>query len=308
MPSPEQSRVNEIHAFQAELERLTAEGLVALDAGTLARIQARHDAELGRLARISNVDLTPAAARLSLGMKIATLLGTIALSTAYALFVGDHWGRLGVALQILLVIVPTLLLVIATHVAAHRDPSGYVAALLATVAVIAFHTDLATLGTLYNLVDTRGVLLVGGGLALTLAYGYGLTLPLLAGIGLLLAWAWTLGAIPLGLWWTAGFQTMEPLVLAGAIALAVPAVTRGPARFAPWWRGAGTAAIAFGLLMLAQSGTLSLFGPLPQHRLEFIYRWVGAIVLGGLITWGIRRDQRVVMWVATGGAVLFLLL
>jgi len=241
-------------------------------------------------------------------MKIATLLGTIALSTAYALFVGDHWGTLGVPLQILLVVVPTLLLVVATHVAARKDPSGYVAALLATVAVIAFYTDLATLGTLYNLVDTRNVLLVVGGFALTLAYGYGLTLPLLAGIGMLLAWTWTLGAIPLGLWWMAGFQTMEPLILAGAVALAVPALTRGPARFAPWWRGAGTAAIAFALLMLAQSGNLSLFGPLPQHRLELIYKWVGAIVLGGLITWGIRRDQRVVMWVATAAAVLFLLL
>lgn len=308
MPSPEQQRVSAILAFREELARLLADGTLSLDAEARARVQRRHDAELAELARVADVDLTPTAARLSIGMRIATLLGTIALSAAYALFVAAHWGSLALPLQLGLVMVPPLLLVALTHFAMTKEPTGYVASLLATVAVIAFFTNLATLGTLFNLPDSRTILLVVGGFALLLAYGYGLTLPLLAGIGLVGGWVWTLGAVPLGLWWDAGFQTTETLLLAGLLALAVPARTSCPPRFAPWWRGAGAAALVFGLLLVQQSGNLSVFSPVAPHRIENAYKVIGAVVLALLIAWSIRRDHRVVTWIASAGAVLFLFL
>lgn len=306
MPSESQQRAAAILTFREELARLQAEGVLSLDAATLERLHTRHDAELARLSASGDVDLTAGAARLSTGMRVATLLGTIALSAAYAFFVAAHWGQLSLPLQLALVTVPTLLLIGLTHLAALSEPSGYVASLLATVAVIAFFTNLTTLGALFNLPDSRTALLVVGGFAMLLAYGYGLTLPLLPGILAIGGWIWTLGAIPLGLWWRDGFTLVEPMLLTGALLLAVPAFIRAPKRFAPWWRGMGATVLVLGLLTVAESGQMSAITSLSTHTIALGYKWVGAVVLGGLVAWGIRRDERIVMQIGTAGAVLFL--
>jgi hypothetical protein len=306
MPSADQLRASAIIAFREELARLEAEGVVALDPATRDRIRAHHDAALSALAAGGEVDLSAAAARLSAGMRVATLLGTIALSAAYGFFVSSHWGTLSLVLQLALVTLPPILLVALTHIAATRERSGYVASLVATVAAIAFAINLGTLGQLFNLPDSRAALLAVGAFAMLLAYGYGLTLPLLVGIGGIGAWLWTLGAIPLGLWWRDGFSVIEPLLLVGLLALAAPAWIRGPAKFAPWWRGLGAAALVLGLLVVESNGQLSAFATTNIHAIEIGYKLVGAVVLTVLVTWGIRRDQRLVTQIGVAGAVLYL--
>jgi hypothetical protein len=306
MPSPDQLRASAIIAFREELARLEAESVVALDPLTRERVRAHHDAILSALAAAGTVDIGTTAARLSAGMRVATLLGTIALSAAYGFFVSSHWGSLSLALQLALVSLPPLLLVVLAHIAAVREPSGYIASLLATVAAIAFAVDLGTLGQLFNLPDSRNALLVVGALAMLLAYGYGLTLPLLVGIGGIGGWLWSLGAIPLGLWWREGLVLVEPLLLVGLLALTAPAWIRGPARFAPWWRGLGAAALVLGLLMVEASGTFSAFAGADLRTIEITYKLIGAVVLAGLLAWGIRRDDRIVARIGSTGAVVYL--
>jgi hypothetical protein len=308
MPSASQLRASAIIAFREELARLQAEGVLSLDEQTLERLRIRYETELASLAAAGEIDLTPAAARLSTGMRVATLLGTIALSAAYALFVSAHWGQLSLLLQLALVTLPTLALIALTHLAARREPSGYVASILATVAVIAFFTNLATLGALFNLPDSRAALLVVGVFAILLAYGYGLSLPLIFGIAGVGGWLWTLGAIPLGLWWRDGFGLIEPLLVVGLLALVLPAFIPKPTHFAGWWRGMGATAFVLGLLLAGQNGRMSAFSALGVHTIETGYKLLGAAALTGLIAWGIRRDQRLVMQIGSAGAVLFLFL
>ena len=306
MASPDQLRASAIVAFREELARLEAEGVVALDQATRERIRAHHDATLLALAASGDVDLSAAAARLSAGMRVATLLGTIALSAAYGFFVSSHWGALALPLQLTLVALPPLLLVPLTHVAAARERSGYVASLIATVAAIAFAVNLGTLGQLFNLPDSRGALLAVGAVAMLLAYGYGLTLPLVIGIAGVGGWLWTLAAIPLGLWWRDGVTVIEPLLVVGVLALVVPGWIRGPAKFTPWWRGVGAAALVAGLLVATTAGSLSAFAPADPRAIELGYKLLGAAALPALIVWGIRREQRIVMQIGSAGAVLYL--
>ena len=308
MSSADQLRATAIITFREELARLEAGGVVALDAATRDRIRAHHEATLAALAAHGDVDLSAGAARLSAGMRVATLLGTIALSTAYGLFVGAHWGGLSLTPQLALVVLPPLLLVALTHVAAAREPSGYVASLLATVAAIAFAINLGTLGQLFNLPDSRAALLAVGAFAMLLAYGYGLTLPLVVGIGGIGGWMWTLGAVPLGLWWRDGFSVFEPLLLAGLLTLCAPAWIRGPERFTPWYRGLGAGALVLGLVLLGSNGTLSGFAVANRHAIEIGYQVAGALAPTALVTWGIRHDERLVTQIGTAGAVLFLFL
>jgi uncharacterized membrane protein len=306
MSSAEQQRVSAIIAFREELARLESESVVALDPSSRERVFRHHDAILSALAAAGDVDLTAASARLSTGMRVATLLGTIALSAAYGLFVSSHWGGLSPGLQLALVIIPPLLMVALTHVAAARERTGYVASLMATVAAIAFAVHLGTLGQLYNLPDSRSALLAVGAFAILLAYGYGLTLPLIAGIGGIGGWLWSLGAIPLGLWWRDGFGLVEPLLLVGLLALAAPALIRGPAKFAPWWRGMGASGLVLGLLMVETSGSFSAFAGANLHTIEIAYKLVGAAALTALVAWGIRLDYAEVTRIGTAGAVLYL--
>ena len=305
MPSADQVRASAIITFREELARLEAEGVV-LDPATRQRIRAHHDVTLSALAAAGDVDLSATAARLSASMRIATLLGTIALSAAYAFFVSSHWGSLGLPLQLALVSLPPLLLVALTHVAAARERSGYVASLIATVAAIAFAINLGTLGQLFNLPDSRGALLAVGVFALLLAYGHGLTLPLIVGIAGAGGWLWTLGAIPLGLWWRDGFSVIEPLLLVGLLALMVPAWIPGPAKFAAWWRGMGATALVAGLLLGGNNGELSAFTTTDPRAIELGYKLLGAVALTGLVAWGLRRKQRLVMQIGSAGAVLYL--
>jgi hypothetical protein len=307
MASADQQRASAILAFHEELGRLEDEG-VAIDPAALARVRAHHDQLLSRLVAQAGVDVAPGAARLSSGMQIATLLGTIALSAAYGLFVGSHWGGLALASQIALVSVPPLLLIGLTHLAAARERTGYVASLLATVAVIAFAVNLGTLGSLFNLPDSRNALLAVGVLGLLLAYRYRLTLPLLPGIAGVGGWLWSLGAVPFGLWWRDGFGVLEPLLAVSVLAMTVPAWTRGPASFAPWWRGTGAAALSFAMLLPADFGQLSALTFVSVRTIEVAYKIAGGATFAGLVWWGIRRDQRLVMQIGATGAVIYLFL
>ncbi len=194
-----------------------------------------------------------------------------------------------------------------THVAAAREPSGYVASLLATVAAIAFAVNLGTLGQLYNLPDSRNALLAVGAFAMLLAYGYGLTLPLLVGIGGIGGWLWTLGAIPLGLWWRDGFGVIEPLLAVGLAGTGGARVDSRPAKFAPWWRGMGATTLVLGLHAGGEQRRCSAgLRPPTCTRSRSATRSSAPLALTALVVWGIRRDQRVVTQIGSAGAVLYL--
>lgn len=308
MASPEQQRVLDIASFREELTRLEREGIAALDPQTSERVHAHHDAVLASLAALSNVDLTPAAAQLSVGMRIATLLGAAALSAAYGFFVASRWGTLELPQQLLLVVVPPVLLVLATHLAAARERSGYVASVLATVAVIALGTGLGVIGSLFNLPDSRNLLLAIGVFALVLAYFYRLGLPLLIGIGAFGGWLWSLAAIPLGLLYNDAFMYQEPMLLLGVLAMVLPTLLPRPAGFAPIWRTAGVLACCSAMLALSLTARLSLLdGLVDRPWIEGGYQLLAVIALPLLIVLGVRKEWRGVTIVAVVYFIFFLI-
>ncbi len=306
MPSQAQSRASAIVGFREELARLTAEG-VSVDPVAIAAIRAHHDALLATFARREDVDLTAAAAQLSLGMRIATVLGAAALSAAYGFFVASVWGELTIVPQLLLVTLPPIIMVFLTDFASRREASGYIASIMATVAVIAFWVDLVAMGSLFNLPDSRNLLLAIGAFSFSLAYLYRLGLPLLGGIGMIGAWLWSLAAITRGLWWRDGFDSMEPLLLIGAACMVMPRLLPRPAGFASIWRVSGALAVAIALLTLGQNVQFSAFHGLNQNFLEGGYQLAGAIVFPWLIVLGLRRESRGLIMVGTSFLSLFLL-
>ncbi len=309
MPSPEQQRVLDIASFREELTRLEREGVTVLDPQTSEHVHAHHDAVLASLADLANVDLTPADAKLSVGMRIATLLGAAALAAAYGFYVSSVWATLPLMQQLLMVTVPSLILVMLTHLTAVRERTGYVAAVFATVAVIALWIGLVAVGTLFNLPDTRNLLLAVGVFALTLAYMYGLGLPLLIGIVTIGGWCWSLVSIPLGLFWRDGFAYFDPVAVLGLIYLLMPRVLPRPAGSGGIWRTVGAMAFGAAVVVLGMNARLSLLdGSVDPQWIEGGYQALAVLALPLLMVLGVRREWTGVTAVAVICFVLFLVM
>lgn len=299
----DQARVRRILAFRDELATLADEGAVAPGDATLAAIGRHHDTILAELAGRADIDLTRDEARLSAGMRIATLLGAMALSIAWAMFVSTVWDDLGTTARLLLVWIPPLLLVPAIGLAARRDPSGYVANIIAVVASIALAIAGPATLSVFERPDARWPYLMVGVFSLLLAYRWRLVLPLLIGIGGLAGWLWSLEGLLRGVPVSQSFDKAEPMVLLGALAIAVSfAPWAGPAVFRQAWRLLGLAALTMALLILGVERNASMLG-LGQAG-EGLYQVAGLIVFVA-VTWrGIRRDDPIL---ARGGAAALVL-
>lgn len=307
--SSAQQRADRIVAFRAELAELESAGVATLDPAAAARVHAHHEAILARLAAEAEVDLSRGEARLSAGMRIASILGAAALSAAWGFFVAATWNDLDRPARLALVALPPILLVLGTDVAARRERSGYIASIVATVAIIAFGVNLTALGALYDLPDSRNFLLAIGSFAMILAYGYRLVLPLLGGIVGLGGWLWSLAAIPQRRWWDGVYGQFEPLLLVGVVALAFPTVARhGPPSFTTTWRSCGAAALTVALLVLGQTHHASLFDGVTPLLLEGSYQLIGAAAFAIMIWQGLRRDRSELVRAGTLGMGMLLFL
>ncbi len=282
------SRADQIRTFNTELEALAAAG-IELDAETQERIRA-HQLEF--LAADPDE-------RLSLGMRLASFVGAVALSCAVFFLFYRFWGALTVTAQVALLVAGPLLLVGVTHQLHRWERTGYFATLAALAAFAAFVLDLGALGTIFNLAPTPHAFLAWGLFGLILGWSYGLRLPHFAGL------------VALGLWITACpgwlraeelpdlFGRGEALSVAGAFYLAAPwAYTKWQARAQaapltpalPWpvdLRIVGMIGLFVGLFILSVEGRQSWLS-FDHGTIEGIYQLIGFLVAGGVIAWGVR--------------------
>jgi hypothetical protein len=291
--------------FREELAQLVDDGVVRADDPGLAQLRVHHDGVLAELASRQQIDLSRDEARLSAGMRLATLLGAAALSAAWGLLVASVWDDLGVTTRLLLAWLPPLMIAGLVPWAARREASGYLANIAATVAAIGLVVaGFATLDAL-DLPEARWPLLVAGGYATFVAYRHKLVLPLMLGVVGLGAWLWSIEAMLLGEPVNRSFRHAEPLLLMGAAGLVI-ASTRlaDPPGFRKTWTILGMTALALPLLLLGLEADGSWFGP--GRLVEGVYQVIGAVTFTGLAWWGLSRDDLTLARGAAAALVVFL--
>lgn len=303
-------RAEQIRAFRDEVRSLEAEGVVALAPEAAANVHRHQEALLAGLGIDGDVDLSREEARLSVGMRIATLLGAIALSAAWAMFVREMWDDLGLVAKLVLVWVPPVLLASLTHFSVSHERSGYVASIVASVASVALLVAIVATWRVYALAPSQHVFLAVGAFALFLAYRYGLGLVLLIGIVGMGGWLWALTAFIQGSRWEDAFDIVEPLLAVGILSFLLPRLlVGGPASFAPIWRAAGAIMGTAALLILGISHHASVFEHTFRPELvETGYQIVGFVAFVSMIGVGLRRDEMILVRTGAVGLVLFLLL
>jgi hypothetical protein len=301
-----QRQADRIMAFREELADLRGAGVLDLDGKTLAGLERHHARVLRDLAESYDVDITERSRQLSLGMRLASLLGAMAFSASGFYFFYRLWGVIPFPLQLAILALGPLLAMAGAALAERRDPSRYFTSILATFAFVAFVLNLTVLSEIFNIAPSWGGYLAFGGFALLLAFAFSLRLLFLTGL-LLLAVALSCALVmAAGFEWSAFLQRPESVLPSAALLLLLAAKVplRGYPGFRPFARSLGWGLLIWPSLLIAGNGQLS-FLPFRHAGIEVGYQLAG-FGLGALaISFGIRRGQRDTLYV---GSALFALL
>ena len=284
-----QRRVDRMLAFREELAQVESEGLLSLTEEERRRLDSYHRGIQSELARLFDIDVTGTEKQLSWGMRIVSLLGSLAISAAIFFFFYRFWGLLTTSVQVAILIAAPLLATIAADFAARRERSGYFTGILALVALTCFILNLSVIGQIFNITPSQNAFLAWSAFAFLFAYGYGLRLMLVAGMLCLLAFlAATVGTWS-GCYWLSFGERPENFVVAGTLLTLVPLIPhRRHSHFAAGYRVFGLLTVFIAILILANWGGSSYLPGSPE-LIEYGYQTAGFVLAAGAIALGIRR-------------------
>ncbi len=288
-----QDRADRIRIFRQELEALRAAEVLALTDEQRAAVDAHLDRQLADLTRSFDIDVSESQKQLSLGMRIVSALGGLALCAGVFLLFYRFWGLFATPVQVGLLIAAPLLGLAAMDFASRRERTLYFTALIGLVTFACFVLNLTMLGQLFNITPSPNAFLAWGAFALILAYVYGLRLPLAAGLICLIVFcAATLMSLT-GAWWTGFVERPETILIPGVLIALAPLVLppSGSDEFAGVHRLVGLLAVFAVILVLWQDGGESWL-PFAHKTVERIYQLLAFLAAGGVIWVGVRFDLR----------------
>lgn len=305
--SEAQQRADEIRVFRAELARLEQEDVLRLPPEQRAAVERHHEAMLGRLADQYDIDRDAHAKQLSLGMRIASFLGAVALAASVFFLFRQFWGYFPTSLQVAILVAAALgsfALACFVHV---REGGGYFTKLAAMVAFACFVLDIAMLGQIFDITPSDKALLPWAAFAFLLAYTFDLRLLLAAGIICVIAWVSARMGTFGGVYWLDFGERPENFFPAALLIFSAPLALdhRRFAGFAPVYRVFGLLALFLPMLVLANWAWFSYI-PLEPSFVKGIYQ-VAGFAFAALAAWlGTRRGWSEVVNTGVAFFVIFL--
>jgi uncharacterized membrane protein len=302
-----QQRVDDIRAFREELARVEAAGALRLGDDQRSALATYHDALLARLQAGFDVDRSARAKQLSLGMRVASLIGALALAARVFFLFWNFWGHLSAPVQVTTLVGFTVGSFLATVAIARRDATGYFTKLAAMVAFACYVLNVVLLGRIFDITPSDKALLAWSAYAFLLAYAYELRLLQVAGILTLVAFIAARAGTWSGCYWLYFGERPENFLPAAAALFGLPLAFDQSryAGFAPTYRVFGMLTLFLPMLVLANWGTASYLD-LDRDLVQGIYQTLGFAGTAALIWWGTRRDWREVTNTGTTLFVIFL--
>ena len=284
-----QHRADQIKAFGGELARLEQDDVLVLSPEQRERVDKYHSETLDRLARQFDIDVSATAKQMSIGMRIVSFLGALALSAAVFFFFYRYWGILTTSAQVAILVTAPVLLLGGVEFAASREKTLYFSSLISLVAFTAFVLDLTMLGQIFSITPSQNAFLAWGAFALILAYGYRLRLLLVAALVCLTAYlAATIGTWS-GIYWISFGERPENFIVTGCLLFAAAFIPgRWQKEFAPSYRLFGLLVACIAVLILSHWGMASYL-LLPAKQVEHLYQLTGFVLSAFIIWLGIRQ-------------------
>ncbi len=279
-----QVRADRIRAFRAELGQAEQDGQIALTQEQRAKLASYHDDLLRKLAGDFDVDTSGEQKQLTIGMRIVSFLGAAAISAAVFFFFYRFWGLLSTPIQVILLIAAPILATLGVELAARRERTLYVAAIVGLVAFACFVLDLSMLGQIFNITPTQNAFLVWSLFAFILAYTYGIRILQVAGILSLMGYlAATMGTWR-GCYWLSFGERPENFLAAGLFIFGLSFIPhRKLSEFPPYYRIFGLLAVFLAVLILSHWGRISYLS-LDSKTVEYLYQVLG-FAGAGLTIW-----------------------
>lgn len=302
-----QKRADRISQFRQELKTLEDGNVLSLSKDQAASIQRYHDELLAHYADAFDIDTSSREKRLSFGMRVASLLGALALAVSVFFLFYQYWGRFSTVFQVTVLILSPLAALYATLYVSAREKTGYFAKLLALVTFACFVLNIYVLGQIYNITPSDNALIVWGALAFLLAYQCDVRLLLVAGIACIAGYLSARVGVWFGLYWLyIGMRPENFLPVAVALfAFTFFVPHRRYAGFETIYRVFAILLFFIPVLVLSYSGAGSYF-QLANDTVEVIYQIIGFTFSAGLIALGIRLGLNDVVNTANTVFVIFL--
>ncbi|HZX30643.1 MAG TPA: DUF2157 domain-containing protein [Rhodocyclaceae bacterium] len=289
--SEAQQRADDIRVFRVELARLETEGVLQLPPEQRRAVDAHHDGLLAGYAAAFDIDRDTQARQLSLGMRVASFLGALALAASVFFLFYQFWGHFGETAQVAILIGAALGSLGLTVFIQGRDASGYFTKLAALVAFACFVLDLVMLGQIFNITPTDKALLPWAALAFLLAYTCDLRLLLAAGICCVIAYVSARVGEWGGLYWLDAGRRPENYFPVAVLLFATPLMVshRRFAGFEVIYRVFGLLCLLVPMLILGHWGNGSYLD-MPAGVIEGGYQVAGFVASALAIWLGVRRS------------------
>jgi uncharacterized membrane protein len=303
--SAAQQRADDIRVFRRELGRLRDEGALALSDEQAQRIAEHQQRLLDEYARSFDIDPTARAKQLSVGMRIASFLGALALAASVFFLFYQFWGLFAPTAQAAILAAAALATFGLTFWVRARDPTGYFTNLCAMVAFACFVLNVAMLGQAFNVTPSDNALLPWAALAFLLAYACDSRLLLAAGIACAAGYVAARAGAWRGIYWLDLGERPENFLPAALLLFLIPAFVghRRHPGFPATYRVLGLLVLFLPMLALAFRGRWSYLD-LDARMIEGGYQIAGFALSAAAAWFGTRRE-----WpgVANTGIVFFVI-
>jgi uncharacterized membrane protein len=285
-----QQRADDIRVFREELGRLEREGVLKLDEVQREALKTHHDALLAGLSRSFDIDRDAGSKQLSLGMRIASFIGALALAASVFFLFYQFWGNFSTLVQVVVLTTAAVATFLATMWVDRRDASGYFTKLAALVAFACFVLNIVMLGQIFNITPSDKALLPWAALALLLAYSFDLRLLQAAGILCAIAFISARTGTWSGMYWIYFGERPENFFPAAVAIFAVPQIFDHSrfSGFASTYRIFGMLTLFLPMLVLANWGDSSYLD-LDRHLIQGFYQTLGFVGTAAIIWYGTRR-------------------
>lgn len=288
--SSAQQRADQIAAFQRELALLEQEQVLGLTAEQRQAVERHHQELLERYRSAFDIDKSHREKQLSLGMRVASFFGALALAASVFFLFYQFWGRLPTIGQVGILIAASVLTFVATVFVAKRDASGYFTKLIGLVSVACFVLNISMLGQIFNITPTDNALIPWALFAFLLAYVFDVRLLLAAGIICIATFVAARVGTWSGMYWIHFGERPENFFPVALLLFALPSLIDHSrfGGFASIYRVFGLLALFMPMLILANWGMISYLNVDPE-LIEGAYQLAGFGLSGGAVWLGIRK-------------------
>lgn len=285
-----QQRADQIKAFQRELQQLEADAVLGLTTAQQQAVHTYHDKLLTAYSQRHDIDRDQRSKQLSLGMRIASFLGALALAASVFFLFYQFWGKFSTSVQVVILISAPVLGFVATMAIASREHTGYFTKLAALVTFACFVLNISMLGQIFNITPSDKALIVWAALAFLLAYSCDIRLLLAAAILCVIAFLSARTGTWHGGYWISFGERPENFFPAAIVMFVFPLLVSHQRfwGFAPIYRVFALLTAFIPILILSNWAAVSYL-EYDHDIIEGAYQVLG-FVLAGLAVWvGIRR-------------------